>query len=359
MTDWKASLRADPIPWLLENACAPIRYRVLTELLDRRRDDPQVVELRKDVVNDAAARKLERTQRKDGSWAGTVHAGDPRRFQASIENGLCRLFELGWDRDAKAVRTAAKTLRTYLTAKRDVPFFEFTKAIKADERREQYFRWYLRILALGLLVPAGYVDDRSRLAVLELLDLTAGFVDSPVSRNPVEEIGASLPLIRSAAFRQNYVFLPDLYILRVFAHSPWLLDGEMAKMRLKKVFDYVLSPTYQALAPGLGLVRTAKGSFPKGSGIRIHASRALPEARARGRAADRARVVCAPRSDQPLSAVDGAPGVDPVPAGEGRALEPPDQADQRIQPLDERSCASSTTGAARSARRPTSRSVCC
>ena len=70
MTDWKASLRADPIPWLLENACAPIRYRVLTELLDRRRDDPQVVELRKDVLNDAAARKLERTQRKDGSWEG-------------------------------------------------------------------------------------------------------------------------------------------------------------------------------------------------------------------------------------------------------------------------------------------------
>ena len=270
MTDWKASLRADPIPWLLENACAPIRYRVLVELLDRRRDDPQVVELRKQVFDDPAGRKLERTQRKDGSWGGQIHAGDPRRFQPSIENGLCRLFELGWDRDAKAVRNAAKTLRTYLSAKRDVPYFEFSKAVKADERREQYFRWYLRILALGLLVPAGYVDDRSRLAVLELLDLTAGFVDSPVSRNPVEEIGASLPLIRAAAFRQSYVFLPDLYILRVFAHSPWLLDGEMAKMRLKKVFDYVLSPTYQALAPGLGLVRTAKGSFAKGAGIPIH-----------------------------------------------------------------------------------------
>ena len=32
MTDWKSSLRSDPIPWLLDNACAPIRYRVLTLL---------------------------------------------------------------------------------------------------------------------------------------------------------------------------------------------------------------------------------------------------------------------------------------------------------------------------------------
>ncbi len=40
MTDWKSSLRYNPIPWLVETACAPIRYRVLTELLDLGRDDP-------------------------------------------------------------------------------------------------------------------------------------------------------------------------------------------------------------------------------------------------------------------------------------------------------------------------------
>jgi hypothetical protein len=49
-----------------------------------------------------------------------------------------------------------------------------------------------------------------------------------------------------------------------------LLDGELAKMRLKKIFDYVLSPTYQELGPDLGLVRTDKGSFVKGHGIRIY-----------------------------------------------------------------------------------------
>ncbi len=269
MTDWKSSLRADPIPWLLENACPPIRYRVLTELLDRSREDPEVQKLRLETLAYPPALKLQRTQRKDGTWGGSVHAGDPRRFQPSLENGLTTLYEYGWTRESRPVRQAAATLRGFLTAKKDLKFFEFAKLVKADERRERYYRWFLRILSLGLLIRGGYQDDRSRLHVLELLDLCSGFVDDPVSRNPTEEIGASHPLIRPAAWKRDYPFVPDLYLTRVFAFSPWLLDGELAKMRLKKIYDYVMSETYQRLAPDLGLVRTAKGAFLKGHGLRV------------------------------------------------------------------------------------------
>ncbi len=269
MTDWKSSLRADPSAWLLENACPPIRLRVLTEILERGRDDPEVQTARQEVASYAPALKLQRLQRKDGSWGGMIHAADARKLQPSIENGLSILYEFAWTRDTKPVKQAAAALRTFLTAKRDLQFFEFSKVVKADDRRERYYRWFLRILALGLLVRGGYEDDRTRLAVLELLDLCAGFVDDPVSKHPAEEIGASHPLIRAAAWKRDYPFLPDLYLARVFAFSPWLLDGELAKMRLKKIFDYVMSETYQKLAPDLGFVRTAKGSFLKGNGIRI------------------------------------------------------------------------------------------
>jgi hypothetical protein len=270
MTDWKSALRFDPIPWLLETACAPIRYRVFTELLGRGRDDQDVQKVRQEVLSYKPALQLQRTHRKDGTWGGVIHAGNPAKYQNSLENGLMRLYGYGWKRETRTVMNAAKTLRPFLTAKKNLKFFEFSKAVKADTRREQYYRWFLRILALGLLIRAGYVEERSRHAILELLDLTAGFVDNPVSRNPVEEIGANLPLIRAAAFNRGYVFIPDYYILRVFSHSPWLLQGELAKMRLKKVFDYIMSPTYQELTPQLGLVRTSKGSFPKGAGIAIH-----------------------------------------------------------------------------------------
>lgn len=269
MTDWKSSLRSDPTPWLLENACVPIRYRVLTELLDRPKEDLDVQKARSELLTYAPALKLQRTQRKDGTWGGRVHAGDARKFEASLENALSLLYEMGWGRDTKPVKQGAATLRTFLTAKKDLKFHEFSKLVKADEKRERYYRWFLRTLALGLLVRGGYADDRSRVAVLELLDLCAGFVDDPISRRPVEEIGAAHPLIRAGAWKRDYLFVPDAHLMRVFAFSPWLLDGELAKMRLKKISDYVMSDTYQRLAPDIGLVRTAKGSFVKGGGLRI------------------------------------------------------------------------------------------
>ncbi len=270
MTDWRSSLRSDPIPWLMENASAPIRYRVLTELLETSKDDPAVQQVRLEAMDYSPALQYQRKQRKDGTWGGLIHSGDPRKFEPSLENVLTKLFEYGWYRDTKPVQAAARTLRSFLTAKRDLKFFEFAKVVKADETRERYYRWFLRVLALGLLVRAGYLDERCRSGILELLDSAAGFVDKPVSRSPTEEIGASHPLIRYEAWKDGYAFIPDTYITRVFAFSPWLLDGEMAKMRLKKIFDYVLSPTYQEIAPEMGLVRTVKGSFVKDHGIKLY-----------------------------------------------------------------------------------------
>lgn len=269
MSDWKSSLRADPIPWMLENACAPIRFRALTELLDRSKDDPAVVAARQETLAYGPALKLQRIQRKDGTWGGRIHVGETKKLETSLEMGLTQLYEMGWNRETKPVKAGAQALRSFLGSKKDLKFFEFAKLVKADAKRERYYRWFFRILALGLLIRGGYQDEKSRMLVLELLDLTSGFVDDPVSRNPTEEIGASHPLIRAACWRRDYPFLPDVHLLRIFAFSPWLLDGELAKMRLKKIADYVLSETYQRLAPDLGLVRTAKGSVVRGNGIRL------------------------------------------------------------------------------------------
>jgi hypothetical protein len=98
MTDWKSSLRADPIPWLLETAAAPIRYRVLTELLGRDREDPEVQSARAETLAYGPALQLQRKQRKDGTWNGRVHASDDRKYEACLENGLLTLYEYGWDR---------------------------------------------------------------------------------------------------------------------------------------------------------------------------------------------------------------------------------------------------------------------
>ena len=52
-----------------------------------------------------------RRQRKDGSWGGRIHAGDPKRFQPCTENMLIKLFEYGWNRETKPVKNAGALKR--------------------------------------------------------------------------------------------------------------------------------------------------------------------------------------------------------------------------------------------------------
>ena len=193
MTDWRSSLRSDPTPWLMENASAPICYRVLTELLDRGRDDPEVQKARQNAVQYGPAVQLQRKQRKDGSWGGRIHAGDFRKLEPSLENLLNKLFEYGWRREAKTDPACGQDVADLSDiAKKDLKLFEFAKVVKADERRERYYRWFLRILSLGLLARAGYLEERSRAGMPRAARAVfSGFVDSPVSRDPTEEIGGS------------------------------------------------------------------------------------------------------------------------------------------------------------------------
>jgi hypothetical protein len=269
MTDWKSSLRSDPMPWLMDNACPAIRYRVLTELLELGRENLDVQKARQDLLLYEPALNLEKEQKPNGTWGNRIHAGETRKEHVSLEHALHRFLEYGWNRETTPIKNAAKVLRTFLTQKKDLNFFEFAKSVKSDQVQNKYYRWFLRIIALELLTRTGYDDDRSRMAIVELLELAAGFVDLPGSRNPTEEIGASHPLIRMEVWNRGYVFMPDYYIIRAFACSPWLLRGDMWKMRLKKIFDYILSPLYQNLAPGLGLIKTAKGSFLRGGGVKM------------------------------------------------------------------------------------------
>ena len=58
---WRESLRAEPIPWLLEPENLAVRYSTLRDLLDRPANHP-------DVLQAQAADYLLSRQLPDGSW---------------------------------------------------------------------------------------------------------------------------------------------------------------------------------------------------------------------------------------------------------------------------------------------------
>ncbi len=273
MADWKSPMRADPSEWLVLNASAPIKFRLLTELHSLTTEDPHVARLQEECWAWPPAKRELRNQRKDGSWGGRIHAGDPKKAERSTEKILWSFYELTWDRHRfKEIRAAAKLLKTFLYVKKEVPLFEFQAQVKQDPVRERHARWFLRTVALGLLLRGGWETDHRVVQTLEaLFENVLSYVSNPVSRNPVEHLGVGLPQIKREAFRDGYCFVPDMYILRVFAHAPQLLESSRARAGLKKVFDYVMSPGYQEeLPPEIGAVRTIRGPIPRGFKIEVH-----------------------------------------------------------------------------------------
>ncbi len=270
MTDWKSVLRADPTAWLLDTAAPPTRYRVLREILGLPAEEPRVLAARKETLAYPPAIKAARNQRADGNWAGAIHAGDAARPAASTELVLLTLSEFGFDRTHPAIKKSVKLLKSFLAQRRDIKLYEFQKHVKADIMRERYYRWFLRIVALGLVQRTGPEQEGKTMdLVLDLLDRVSGFVTNPISRNPLDRIGGKVAVIRPEAMSEGYAFIPDWYVTQVFAHTPRLLDSELLKTKLKRIYDYVLSEGYQTHAPTIGMVKTARGAFAKGWGIEL------------------------------------------------------------------------------------------
>jgi hypothetical protein len=270
MADWKSAMRADPSEWLVLNAEAPIKYRLLTELHTLTVADPNVAKLKAELQKWPGAKKELRYQRKDGTWGGRIHIENAEDDGRSTERALWTFYELTWDRELKEIRNSAKLLKTYLTRKKTMPLFEFKGQVKQDPVRERHVVWFLRTVAMGLLVRGGWDSEKKVCGCVEdLLERVSAFVSDPISRNPVEHVGVGLPLIKREAMQDGYAFVPDTYMLRVFAYGTWLLDSIRYRVALKKIFDYVLSADYQELGPDLGAVRTVRGPTPRGWGIHL------------------------------------------------------------------------------------------
>jgi len=160
MTDWKSSLRADPTEFLLANGSPPVVYRFLSEVLGVPETDPRLLKARESLLVYKPAVKLARLQRKDGTWGGAISMGGAPKPYVSTEYCLTMLFEYGWDKGSPQVRKAAKVLKTFLSEKRDLNLYEYQSQVKADDLRQRYYRWFLRIVSSACCCARGTETKR-------------------------------------------------------------------------------------------------------------------------------------------------------------------------------------------------------
>jgi hypothetical protein len=79
---WRGSLRADPLPWLLEPADPSARYLALTELLGHSPDDPDVLAARSAIPDADPARSI-----LDAQFAGSDPSGGPTGYWVKPDVG--------------------------------------------------------------------------------------------------------------------------------------------------------------------------------------------------------------------------------------------------------------------------------
>ncbi len=150
--------------WLLDHASAPIRYRVIMDILDGGLEDPDVERARREMINFPTAQKIISRQLDNGSWGNCIYwisgaktTGTKRPYEATIYQ-MGRLIEYGFDaRDAPVARCAQQILLPLLHPENDT-LWELSFYLKSHPDLKPFLRLLLRDIALRLLCPAGYAD---------------------------------------------------------------------------------------------------------------------------------------------------------------------------------------------------------
>ncbi len=106
--DWRARLRADPLPWLLEESEPAVRYLALRDLLDRPADDPVLLWAQAEILGSPTVQTILAAQRPEGYWAKPGPGYMPG-YRGTLWT-LILLAELGVPGDAPAVRNGCNYL---------------------------------------------------------------------------------------------------------------------------------------------------------------------------------------------------------------------------------------------------------
>ena len=102
--DWRASLRSDPLPWLLDPSAPAVRHLALRDLLDRPAGDPDVVEARRAAMGADPIAAILAAQRPEGFWE-KPGAGYATKYRGTVWQ-LMFLDQLGADPADERVQRA-------------------------------------------------------------------------------------------------------------------------------------------------------------------------------------------------------------------------------------------------------------
>lgn len=114
MDDWRARLRDDPLPWLLDAVNPAVRHLALRDLLERPADDPDVVDARNAATRADPIASILAAQDPAGWWAKPGHGYSPK-YTGTVWQ-LIFLDQLGADPGEPRVRAACEYVLAHAQA---------------------------------------------------------------------------------------------------------------------------------------------------------------------------------------------------------------------------------------------------
>ena len=104
MKDWQSKLNGDPLPWLLEADNPSVHYFALTDLLDRRRGDREVVAAKRAINASPPVKAILDAMHPEGYWQNPG-AGYSPKYRSTVWS-LIFLDQLGADGNDSRIRRA-------------------------------------------------------------------------------------------------------------------------------------------------------------------------------------------------------------------------------------------------------------
>ena len=108
MASWLGGLRADPLPWLVDEAAPAVRHLALRQLLDQREDDPEVVRARAEAMRTDPIAAMLAAQDPAGWWVKPGGGYGPK--YAGTVWTLVFLDQLGADGSDPRIRAGCEYL---------------------------------------------------------------------------------------------------------------------------------------------------------------------------------------------------------------------------------------------------------
>jgi len=209
-----------PVNWLRENACAPIRWRTVTEILPQGAATPTDLEyLRAELLQYKGVTQTIKKQRANGIWAGNILGLAANKAQGIKDVGTVaqyrRLLELGLPQSERVFRRSERTLFRLLSRDEDPAlFFEHQKATKTNPDLAIWTRDMMRQATTAALAHAGLVEDpRVRGAAHKIATRMSQFLRSELAEKPIKR-KASRNILEPEAYP------PTVYSVAIMAYMP-------------------------------------------------------------------------------------------------------------------------------------------